>query len=132
MLLDHQPAAGRPVGAAAEGALPADVPGDPDVLLHRHLLDQLAADRHHVHRLLRPRRLSLIKFGFEPAPLLLGFVLGKLMEENLRRALILSRGDMMTFVEHAVSAGLLLVSVILLVLALLPAMRKGRDEVFVE
>ena len=74
----------------------------------------------------------LIKFGYEPAPLLLGFVLGKLMEENLRRALVLSRGDMMIFVEHAVSAGLLLVSVILLVLALLPAMRKGRDEVFVE
>jgi putative tricarboxylic transport membrane protein len=39
---------------------------------------------------------------------------------------------MMIFVEHAISAGLLLVSVILLVLALLPAMRKGRDEVFVE
>ena len=74
----------------------------------------------------------LIKFGFEPAPLLLGFVLGKLMEENLRRALVLSRGDIMTFVERPVSAGLLLVSVILLVLALLPAMRKGRDEVFVE
>ena len=49
----------------------------------------------------------LIKFGYEPAPLLLGFVLGKLMEENLRRALVLSRGDMMIFVEHAVSAGLL-------------------------
>ena len=42
----------------------------------------------------------LIKFGFEPAPLLLGFVLGKLMEENLRRALILSRGSLATFVER--------------------------------
>ena len=50
MLLDHQPAAGRPVGAAAEGAVSPDVPGDPDVLLHRHLLDQLAADRRDVHR----------------------------------------------------------------------------------
>ena len=47
----------------------------------------------------------LIKFGFEPAPMLLGFVLGKLMEENLRRALIISRGDSMTFVERPVSAG---------------------------
>ncbi len=75
---------------------------------------------------------ALIKFGFEPAPLLLGFVLGKLMEENLRRALIISRGDMMTFITHPVSGSLLAVAVILLVIALLPSIRKGRDEVFVE
>ena len=75
---------------------------------------------------------SLIKFGFEPAPLLLGFVLGKLMEENLRRALIISRGDMMTFIERPVSAGLLIVAVVMLVIALLPSIRKGRDEVFTE
>jgi putative tricarboxylic transport membrane protein len=75
---------------------------------------------------------ALIRFGFEPAPLLLGFVLGKLMEENLRRALIISRGDMMTFIERPISAGLLLVAVILLTIALLPTIRKGRDEVFVE
>jgi putative tricarboxylic transport membrane protein len=74
----------------------------------------------------------LIKLGFEPAPLLLGFVLGKLMEENLRRALIISRGNMMTFLEHPVSAGLLVVALLLLVLALLPAISKGREEVFVE
>jgi putative tricarboxylic transport membrane protein len=74
----------------------------------------------------------LIKFGFEPAPLLLGFVLGKLMEENLRRALIISRGEMMTFVERPVSAGLLLVALVLLAIALLPSIRKGRDEVFTE
>ena len=47
----------------------------------------------------------LIKFGFEPAPLLLGFVLGKLMEENLRRALIISRGSMETFIDRPVSGG---------------------------
>ena len=46
--------------------------------------------------------------GFEPAPMLLGYVLGKLMEENLRRAMIISRGDMMTFIERPVSAGLLI------------------------
>jgi putative tricarboxylic transport membrane protein len=74
----------------------------------------------------------LIKFGFEPAPLLLGFVLGKLMEENLRRALIISRGDMMTFIDRPISAGLLLVAVVLLIIALLPTVRKSRDEVFVE
>jgi putative tricarboxylic transport membrane protein len=74
----------------------------------------------------------LIKFGFEPAPLLLGFVLGKLMEENLRRALIISRGDMMTFIDRPISAGLLLVAAVLLIIALLPTVRKSRDEVFVE
>ncbi|WP_210497004.1 tripartite tricarboxylate transporter permease [Microvirga antarctica] len=74
----------------------------------------------------------LLKFGFEPAPLLLGFVLGKLLEENLRRALILSRGSLETFVERPISAGLLAVAALLLVLALLPSIRKGRDEVFVE
>ena len=74
----------------------------------------------------------LIKFGFEPAPLLLGFVLGKLMEENLRRALIISRGSMETFIELPISAGLLAVAAILLVIALLPSIRKGRDEVFTE
>ena len=74
----------------------------------------------------------LIKFGFEPAPLLLGFVLGKLMEENLRRALIISRGSMETFIERPISAGLLAVAAILLVIALLPSIRKGRDEVFTE
>jgi putative tricarboxylic transport membrane protein len=75
---------------------------------------------------------ALIKFGFEPAPMLLGFVLGKLMEEKLRQALILSRGNFMTFVERPVSAGLLLVAVVLIVAALLPAIRKSREEVFTE
>jgi putative tricarboxylic transport membrane protein len=75
---------------------------------------------------------ALIKLGFEPAPLLLGFVLGKLMEENFRRALIISRGEITTFIDHPVSAGLLIVAAIVLLLALLPTIRKGRDEVFVE
>jgi putative tricarboxylic transport membrane protein len=75
---------------------------------------------------------ALIKFDFEPAPALLGFVLGRLMEENLRRALIISRGDLMTFIDRPISAGLLLVAVVLLVIALLPTVRKGRVEVFVE
>jgi putative tricarboxylic transport membrane protein len=75
---------------------------------------------------------ALIKFGFEPAPLLLGFVLGRLMEEYLRRALIISRGDMMTFLERPISALLLAVAAIMLVIAVLPAIRKGREQVFVE
>lgn len=75
---------------------------------------------------------ALLKFGYEPAPLLLGFVLGKLMEEKLRQALILSRGSFMTFIERPVSGGLLLVAVVMLAIALLPSIRKGRDEVFTE
>ena len=75
---------------------------------------------------------SLLKFGFEPAPMLLGFVLGKLMEEKLRQAMILSRGSFMTFVERPLSAALLVVSLIMLTIAILPAMRQKRDEVFTE
>jgi putative tricarboxylic transport membrane protein len=75
---------------------------------------------------------ALIKLGFEAAPLLLGYVLGRLMEENLRRALSIARGDLMTFVERPVSAGLLAVALIVLVAAVLPAVRKGREEVFKE
>jgi TctA family transporter len=75
---------------------------------------------------------GLMKLRCEPAPLLLGFVLGPLLEENLRRAMILSRGDPSAFITRPISGGLLLVAVIVLVVVLLPAVRKKRDEVFVE
>jgi TctA family transporter len=74
----------------------------------------------------------LVKLDCEPAPLLLGFVLGPLLEEHLRRAMIISRGDPMTFIERPISAALLAVAVIAIVLSLLPAIRKKREEVFVE
>jgi putative tricarboxylic transport membrane protein len=61
-----------------------------------------------------------------------GFVLGKLLEEKLRQALVISRGDFMTFVERPVSAGLLVVAVVVLVLAVLPAIRRGREKAFQE
>jgi TctA family transporter len=57
----------------------------------------------------------------EPAPLLLGFILGPMMEENLRRALLLSRGDWSVFVTRPLSAGLLAAAALLLVIVLLPA-----------
>ncbi|GGF68471.1 hypothetical protein GCM10011402_21150 [Paracoccus acridae] len=72
------------------------------------------------------------KLRCEPAPLLLGFVLGPLLEENLRRAMILSRGDPTTFVTRPISATLLLMSLAILVLVFLPQIRKRRDEVFTE
>ena len=74
----------------------------------------------------------LIKLGCEPAPLLLGFVLGPLMEENLRRAMLISRGDWTVFLTRPLSAVLLGIAAFLLVLAVLPSLRKKRDEVFVE
>jgi putative tricarboxylic transport membrane protein len=75
---------------------------------------------------------ALVKFGFEPAPLLLGFVLGRLMEEKLRQALVISRGSFMTFLERPLSAGLLAVSLILMIIAVLPAIRQSREVVFKE
>src|SRR6266540_3591004 len=74
----------------------------------------------------------LIKHDFEPAPMLLGFVLGPLMEENLRRAMLLARGDATVFFTRPISAGLMTLSIILLIIAVLPMIRKRRDEVFVE
>ncbi|MGQ7793389.1 tripartite tricarboxylate transporter permease [Faunimonas sp. B44] len=75
---------------------------------------------------------TLVKLGCEPAPLLLGFVLGPLLEEHLRRAMIISRGDPMIFLNRPISAGLLIAAVLILVVTILPAVRKKREEVFVE
>jgi TctA family transporter len=73
-----------------------------------------------------------VKLECEPAPMILGFILGPLMEENLRRAMLLSRGDPTVFVTKPISAGFIVASVILLVIVALPALRKKREEVFVE
>src|SRR3984885_1244978 len=74
----------------------------------------------------------LVKHDFEPAPMLLGFVLGPLMEENLRRAMLIARGDPSTFVTRPISGSLIAIAVLLLVVAVLPMIRAKRDEVFVE
>jgi TctA family transporter len=73
-----------------------------------------------------------IKLGTEPAPLLLGFILGPMMEEYLRRALLLSRGDWTVFVTRPLSASLLLAAAILLSIVLLPSIKAKREEAFVE
>lgn len=72
------------------------------------------------------------KLKCEGAPLLLGVVLGPMMEENFRRALLLARGDFTTFVTRPLSASLLLLALGLVVLVSLPAIRKKRDETFIE
>jgi putative tricarboxylic transport membrane protein len=70
------------------------------------------------------------KLGCEPAPLLLGFILGPMMEENLRRALLLSRGDWSTFLTRPLSAGLLIASALMIVVVLLPSIKAKRQEAF--
>ncbi|ASC66468.1 tripartite tricarboxylate transporter permease [Achromobacter denitrificans] len=72
------------------------------------------------------------KLRCEGAPLLLGLVLGPMMEENFRRALLLSRGDFMTFLERPLSATLLGAAAVLVILVALPNIRKKREEAFVE
>jgi TctA family transporter len=74
----------------------------------------------------------LVKLGGEPAPLLLGFVLGPLLENHMRRALIISHGDPTTFLTRPISLALLLVAAVALVLAMLPAIRRKREVVFQE
>jgi putative tricarboxylic transport membrane protein len=73
-----------------------------------------------------------IKLDCEPAPLLIALVLGPMMEENLRRAMTLSRGDPTVFVSRPLSLGLLIVAAVLLVMVVLPVVRKKREEAFQE
>ncbi len=70
------------------------------------------------------------KLGCEPAPLLLGFILGPMMEENLRRALLLSRGDWTTFLSRPLSASLLAAAVAMVVVVALPSIRRKREVAF--
>jgi putative tricarboxylic transport membrane protein len=72
------------------------------------------------------------KLGCEPVPFLLGFVLGPQMEENFRRAMLLSRGDPMTFLERPLSLGLLIVAALLLAMVVMPNIRKARSKAFQE
>jgi len=72
------------------------------------------------------------KLQCEAPPLLLGFVLGPMMEENFRRALLLSRGDFTVFLTRPLSCGLLITALILVALVSVPAFKKTREEAFVE
>jgi putative tricarboxylic transport membrane protein len=74
----------------------------------------------------------LLKLDFEPGPLLLGFILGPMMEENLRRAMLLAHGDATVFVTQPISLALLLVALALVVLMAMPKAREKRKEVFTE
>jgi len=74
--------------------------------------------------------LALSRFGCDPVPLLLGFILGPLMEENFRRALLLSGGDGSVFLTRPLSAGLLALALLLVALALMPSLGRTREQVF--
>ena len=78
------------------------------------------------------KRQMFYKLGVEPAPLLLGFILGPMMEENLRRALLLSRGDWMTFLSRPLSAGLLIAAALMILVVSLPSIRSKREVAFKE
>jgi TctA family transporter len=73
-----------------------------------------------------------LKLECEPAPLILGFVLGPMMEENLRRALLISRGDPSVLVTEPISLGFLIVSALLLLVLIAPAIRRKREEALQE
>jgi TctA family transporter len=73
-----------------------------------------------------------LKLKCEPAPLILAFVLGPLMEENLRRALLISRGDPTVFLTRPISATFLILTALLLIFMILPAVRKKRDMAYEE
>ena len=66
--------------------------------------------------------------GFEPAPLLLGFVLSQPIEENTRRALLFSDGDPTTFLTHPISAALLTIAALLLASSVVPSIRRARSS----
>jgi len=72
------------------------------------------------------------KLSCEAAPLLLGFILGPMMEENLRRALLLSRGDWSTFMTRGLSAGLLIAAALMIVIVMLPSIKSKREVAFSE
>jgi TctA family transporter len=72
------------------------------------------------------------KLSCEPAPLLLGFILGPMMEENLRRALLLARGDWSTFLTRPLSAGLLVAAALMIVVVMLPSIKSKREVAFQE
>ena len=72
------------------------------------------------------------KFGFEPAPLILGFILGPMLEENLRRSLLMSRGDWSIFIQRPISATMIGIIFLMLIAMALPSIKRKRQEVFSE
>jgi putative tricarboxylic transport membrane protein len=75
---------------------------------------------------------AFMKLNCEPAPFILGFILGPMLEENFRRAMLLSRGDFAIFVTHPISAGFLIAGLALLALMIVPSIRRGKNQAALE
>ena len=73
-----------------------------------------------------------MKLDCEPAPFILGFLLGPMLEENFRRSMLLSRGDFSIFITHPISAGFILAAVALIVMMIVPSIRKNKDQAALE
>jgi putative tricarboxylic transport membrane protein len=74
----------------------------------------------------------LMKFECNPLPLILGFVLGPMMEESLRRALLRSRGDPMIFLRRPISLGFIIATILVVIVVSLPALRKKREVIITD
>ena len=70
-----------------------------------------------------------MRLGFPLTPMLLGFVLGPMLEENLRRAMLMSRGDPTVFLSHPISLGFIIATVLILAVMIAPAVRKRREQI---
>ena len=105
---------------------------DPAVLRHRRLHGEQLAAAVMLAAFFGVAGYVFMRLECEPAPMILGFVLGPLMEENLRRAMRISSGDPMIFINRPISLGLLIASALLMLLVALPAIRSKREEAFQE
>jgi len=74
----------------------------------------------------------LLKLDCEPAPMVLGFILGPMMEENLRRTMMISFGDPSVFLTRPISATFLIAAAVLLLVIALPTLRAKREEAMQE
>ena len=70
-----------------------------------------------------------MKLGFSPTPMLLGFVLGPMMEENLRRAMLMARGDVSVFLTRPISLAFLVVTALILIATTAPTLRRRRADI---
>jgi TctA family transporter len=73
-----------------------------------------------------------MKLDCEPAPFILGFLLGPMLEVNFRRAMLLSRGDLDIFITHPISLGFLIAAVALIILMVSPTIRRKKDQAVLE
>jgi len=71
----------------------------------------------------------LVKLGFSLAPMLLGFVIGPMLEDNLRRSMVMGRGDPSIFLTRPISLGFIIATALILIIAVLPAIQKRRHEI---